>query len=191
MNAANLQHNSKFWCFFAVFLFLSACQGPLYNVAPIPQASPIESGKSASTNVIEVTAAALLDDDKVFERFDANLVLAGIIVVDVNVVNRSSELLHLKFELRDAEGRNFSQLDSKKSLDRVMKFEGIRAYSKLGKQETLEQLEAVAISKKLILPVQQQKRGVLFFNAKRDVAQLRDLRLTVKGIKEPIQIFLN
>ena len=191
MNAANLQHNSKFWCFFAVFLFLSACQGPLYNVAPIPQASPIESGKSAVNNVIEVTAAALLDDDQVFERFDANLVLAGIIVVDVNVVNRSSQALNLKFELHDAEGKNFSQLESKKSLDRVIKFEGIRAYSRLGKQEALEQLEAISIPKKITLPAQQQKRGVLFFNAKRDAAQFRGLRLTVKGIKEPIQIILN
>lgn len=191
MNTAKWQHNSKYWCFFAVFLFLSACQGPLYNVAPIPQASPIESGKSASNNVVEVTAAALLDDDQVFERFDANLVLAGIIVVDVNIVNRSSESFNLKFELHDADGKNFSQLEAKKSLDRVIKFEGIRAYSRLGKQESLEQLEAIAIPKKITLPAQQQKRGVLFFNARRDASQLRGLRLTVKGIKEPIQLLLN
>ena len=72
-----------------------------------------------------------------------------------------------------------------------MKFEGVRAYSKLGKQETLEQLEAIAIPKKMSLPAQQQKRGVLFFNAKRDAAQVQGLRLTVKGIKEPITIILN
>ncbi len=163
----------------------------MYQIAPIPQALPIESGQSASNNFIEVTASALLDDDKVFERFDANLVLAGIIAIDVNLMNRSNQSLTPKFELRDAEGRNYSQLESKRELDQVMKFEGVRVYSKLGKQETLEQLEAIALPKKMTLPSQQQKRGVLFFNTKRDVAQLHGLRLMVKGIKEPIQISLN
>ncbi len=190
MIAAKSQHNFKFWCFFAAFLFLNSCQGPLYKVAPLPQALPIESGKIASNNVIEITAAALLDDDKIFERFDANLVLAGIVAIDVNLVNRSNQSLNPKFELHDAEGRKFSQLESKKELDRVMKFEGVRAYSKLGKQETLEQLEAIAIPKKISLPAQQQKRGVLFFNVKRDAAKLNGLRLTVKGMKDELQINL-
>lgn len=191
MIAAKSQHNFIFWCFFAALIFLNSCQGPLYKIAPIPQASPIEAGNSASNSVIEITAAALLDDDKVFERFDANLVLAGIVAVEVNLINRTNQTINPKFELHDAEGRNLSQLESKKKLDRVMKFEGVRAYSKLGKQETLEQLEAIAIPKKMSLPAQQQKRGVLFFNAKRDAAQVQGLRLTVKGIKEPLTIILN
>ncbi len=191
MIAAKSQHKFNFWCFFAAFLFLNACQGSLYKIAPIPQALPVESGKSASNNVVELTAAALLDEDKVYERFEANLVLAGIVAIDVKLVNRSNQTINPKFELRDAEGRNFSQLESKKNLDRVMNFEGVRAYSKLGKQQTLEQLEAIAIPKKISLSSQQQKRGVLFFNAKRDAAQVQGLRLTVKGIKEPITIILN
>ena len=191
MIAAKWQQNFKFWCFFAALMFLNSCQGPLYKIAPIPQVLPIESGKSASNNVIEITAAALLDDDKVYERFEANLVLAGIVAIDVNLVNRSNQSLNPKFELHDAEGRKFSQIESKQELDRVMKFEGVRAYSKLGKQETLEQLEAIAIPKKMLLPAQQQKRGVLFFNVKRDAAQVQGLKLTVKGIKEPVTIILN
>ncbi len=190
MIAAKSQHKNKFWCFFAAIIFLNSCQGPLYKVANIPQASTIDSGKSASNNLIEITASALQDDDKAFERFDANLVLAGIVAVDVNLVNRSAQTLNPKFELRDSEGRNFPQLESKKELNQVMKFEGVRAYSKLAKQETLEQLEAIAIPKKFTLLAQQQKRGVLFFNAKRDAAKLSGLRLTVKGMKEVIQVNL-
>jgi hypothetical protein len=190
MTAAKSQHKFNFWCFFAALLFLNSCQGSLYKIAPIPQALPIESGKSASNNILEITAAALLDDDKVYERFEANLPLAGIVAIDVNLVNRSNQALNPKFELHDAEGRNFSQLESRQELERVMNFEGVRAYSKLGKQETLEQLEAIAIPKKMSLPAQQQKRGVLFFNVKRDAAKLNGLRLTVKGMKDELQINL-
>ena len=168
---------------------LGACSIPLYKVEPLPKNSPMAAGQTINVNGLEVTAAALTDDDKSFERFEANLPLAGILVVDVKLVNRSSDTVKsLKFELRDASGKKFLLLDANKELKQVMKFEGVRLYPIEGRKETLEQLQAIALPKKLTLAAQEEKRGVLFFHAKQDVAQLKGLILTVKGMAHSLGV---
>jgi hypothetical protein len=177
---------------FTVCLSLSACSVPLYKVAPIPKNSPIEAGQTATQNSLEVVAAALLDDDKAFERFEANLLLAGILVVDIQLKNQgNSPTKSLSFEVQDATGKRFQLLSEKKELSNLMKFEGVRVYPILGKQETLEQLAAIALPKKITLAAQEEKRGVLFFHAKQDVAQLKGLVLSVKGTSPTIRLSLN
>ena len=172
--------------------FLSACSVPLYKVAPIPKNAPLESGQTATTNALEITAAALLDDDKAFERFETNLLLAGILAVDVKLVNRASTATKsLTFTLQDATGKRYSQLDAKKQLKQVMKFEGVRLYPIAGREQTLEQLQALALPKKLVLAAQEERRGVLFFHTKQDVAQLQGLVLVVKGGAQPLTLALN
>ncbi len=180
----------KNWVF--IFLILNAgCSVPLYKIASIPQNTPIEAAQTANSTELEISAAALLDDDKAFERFEANLPLAGIAVIDVRLVNRADKQLKPKFELRDASGKKFAQLAPKKEPGRVMKFEGVRVYNKEGRRQTLEQLENIALPKNFVLDAKAEKRGVLFFNTKQDVTQIKGLTLTVSGISQPIKISLN
>ena len=169
-----------------------ACSVPLYKVAPLPSNTPIAAGQTVTANLLEITASALTDDDQAFERFDANLPLAGIVAVDVRLANRANEKTKsLTFELQDASGKKFSLLDAKKELKQVMKFEGVRVYAKASRQETLDQLQSIALPKKLTLAAQEERRGVLFFHAKQDVAQLKGLILTVKGTVQLIRLPLN
>ncbi len=169
-----------------------ACSVPLYKVAPIPQNTPIEARQTVTANSLEITASALTEDDQAFERFGTNLPLAGIVVVDVRLANRANAATKsLTFALQDASGTKFSLLDAKKELKQVMKFEGVRLYPIEGKQKTLEQLQAIALPKKLALAAQEEKRGVLFFYAKQDVAQLKGLVLLVKGTVPPLRLPLN
>ncbi len=173
-------------------LLLGACSVPLYKVAPLPQNVPIEGGQTVVANSLEVTASALTEDDQAFERFETNLPLAGIVVVDLKLVNRASESTKvLKFELQDSTGKSFPLLDAKKQLKKMMKSDGVRLYAVAGRQQTLEQLQAVALPKKLSLAAREEKQGVLFFHAKRDVAQLKGLLLIVKGGKQPVTLPLN
>lgn len=175
-----------------LLIFGCACTVPLYKVAPIPKDKPIEAGQTATQNSLEITASAVLDDEVAFERFDANLLLAGILVVDVQLANRATApTKSLSFEVQDATGKRFSLLSEKKELSRVMKFEGVRLYPVLGKQETLEQLQAITLPKKITLSANEEKRGVLYFHAKQDVAQLKGLVLSVKGTSPMIRIPLN
>ena len=166
-----------------------ACSVPLYKVAPLPGNTPTVAGATITANSLDVSASALLDDDISFERFEANLPLAGILVVDVKLLNRAAvSTKSLTFALQDASGKTFSVLDAKKELKQVMKFEGVRLYAKIGRQETLELLQSIALPKKLVLAAQEEKRGVLFFHAKQDLAQLKGLVLLVKGTAQPIRI---
>jgi hypothetical protein len=176
----------------ALSLLLSACSVPLYKVAPLPQNTPVEAGQTATANALEVTATALTDDDQAFARFDANLPLAGLVVVDITLLNRAAApITDLKFELQDATGKRFPQLEAKKALKQMMKFEGVRLYPIEGKRQTLEQLQTITLPKKLRLAAQEEKRGVLFFHAKQDAAGLKGLVLTVKGSPQPIRLALN
>lgn len=176
---------------FSLALFLTACSVPLYKVAPLPQNSTIVDGKTGTAQGLEITASALLDDDKSFERFESNLPLAGIVAVDVYLKNTSAVTLKPKFSLRDSTNQNLSLLDAKGVLKRMMKFEGVRAYVKEGKQMTLDQLSALALPGKFEVSPQSERRGVLFFRAKTDALKLAGLRLEVKGIPTPIIISIN
>lgn len=174
---------------FVIGLLLSACSVPLYKVAPVPNNTPIVSGHTISANNLEITATALTDDDQAFERFETNLPLGGILAVDVLLKNRGNEATKtLSFEIADGTGKKFSLLDDQKILKRVMKFEGVRVYARDGKQQTLDQLQALILPKKLVLQAQQEKQGVLFFYVKQDVANMKGLVLTVKGTDQPIRI---
>lgn len=173
-----------------LFFFLSACSVPLYKIAPLPQNSTIPDGKSAAINELEITASALLDDDKSFELFEANLPLAGIVAVNVHLKNNAATSARLKFSLHDMDGKKFSWLSADKELKRVMDFEGVRAYPKDGKQATLDQLKAIALPEKFELAAQAEKRGVLFFHVKQDATKLRGLRLKVERGTEPLTISL-
>jgi hypothetical protein len=165
---------------------------PLYKVAPLPQHTPSAARQTATANALEVTATALTDDDQAFARFDANLPLAGLVVVDITLLNRAAApITDLKFELQDATGKRFPQLEAKKALKQMMKFEGVRLYPIEGKRQTLEQLQTITLPKKLRLAAQEEKRGVLFFHAKQDAATLKGLVLTVKGSPQPIRLALN
>ena len=177
--------------FCALLLTSAGCSVPLYKIASVPQNTPIEAAQTATATELEISAAALLDDDKAFERFEANLPLAGIAVIDVRLVNRADKQLKPKFELRDASGKKFAQLAPKKKLGRVMKFEGVRVHNKEGYRQTLEQLENISLPKNFVLNAKAEKRGVLFFNTKQDVTQIKGLTLTVSGISQPIKISLN
>lgn len=172
-------------------LFCLTCSVPLYQVAPIPKNVPSETGQTARNDALEVTAIAVTEDDQSFARFDANLPLAGIVAVDLKLVNRSPQAINsLKFELQDATGRKFSWLEPKAALKQVMKFEGLRVYSLEGKRQALAQLEAIALPKKLTLAAQGETHGVLFFHVRQDAAKIQAFTLLVKGGRQTITLSL-
>ena len=172
-------------------LFCLASSVPLYQVAPIPQNVPSETGQTASRDGLEVTATAVTEDDQSFARFDANLPLAGVVVVDVKLANRSPQAIKsLKFALQDATGRKFSSLEPKAALKWMMKFEGVRMYPIEGKQQTLEQLQAIALPKKMALAAQEEKHGVLFFHVRQDAASIKALTLRVEAGKQTLTLSL-
>src|SRR5262245_33973000 len=99
---------------------LTACGARLYKVAPLPEIAPpeISMGNGGGLDI----GAVALDGERSYERFEANLPLAGVIAVDVRMINRSEGTLRtssLEFELRNSSGAALKRIDPKKALDTV------------------------------------------------------------------------
>jgi len=171
------------------------CGGRLYNVTPLPASAPPDLPADDANGANGFNAAATaLDGDQSLERFDANLPLAGVIAVDVLLVNRTSSAVDarsLKFTLRDAGGRRLKAITPKDALKRVMKFYGNSFYRIDARQNAIESYEATALPLGAPVAPQEERRGLLFFEAPRDRARLVGLTLSAAGAKPPVNIKVN
>jgi hypothetical protein len=170
-------------------LILAACGGRLYKVAPLPAGAPPEISTS-NVGGLNIGAVAL-DGQQSHERFDANLPLAGVIAVDVRIINRSDAMIvtrSLRFELRDAAGASLKQLAPKKALGAVMKYYGARFYAKVAYQRTLEDYESVALKRESAIEPDGELRGIVFFQTKLETTSVDGLTLSVAGLTSPVNL---
>jgi hypothetical protein len=170
-------------CLFIV----TGCGGQLYKVAPLPKSAPpeISTGNATGLNI----GATLADGDRSVEQFEANLPLAGVIAVDVQLTNQSSgsiDAKDLKFELSDE--RRFKQIQPKKALSKVIDYYGNSFYRVDARKRTQESYEAIALKLKGTIAPGETRRGYLFFET--EITNLSGLTLTVKGVGEPISVNL-
>jgi hypothetical protein len=163
------------------------CGGQLYKVAPLPASTPpaISTGNANGVNI----GATVLEGDRSVEQFEANLLLAGVIAVDVKLINQSSEQIsakRLKFELNDEE--RLKQIQPKKALSKVIDFYGNSFYRVDARKRTQESYEAIALKLDGAMAPGETRRGFLFFET--DVAKIDGLTLTVTGAGAPIFVNL-
>lgn len=184
-----------FYTFFiATALALSGCGGQLYQVAAPPKAAPplapAESGF--------VAAAKALTGDEAMEQFDANLLLAGLVAIDVRLVNHTAEPIQLnalRWELKDNSGTIFKLLTPKQALARVMSYYGNRLYQPAAYQRALEKYETLALpvlpSSNAAIAPQEERRGFVFFETKYEATDVAGLTLTIIGQASPLSLQLN
>jgi len=169
---------------------LAACGGRLYKVAPLPANAPPEI--SMGKGVLDIGGVAL-DGERSYERFEANLPLAGVIAVEVRMINRSEAAImtnSLKFELRDASGAPFKQLAPKKALGAVMKYYGDRFYANIAYRRTLEDYESISLKQGVSIEPAGEIRGIVFFQTKRETKSVDGLILSVAGLTTPMNVQL-
>lgn len=163
---------------------LNGCSGQLFSVAPRPVSPASDLSATAATGSLEVSAYAFTDDDRAFEQFGANLPLAGLLAVDVKLLNRAQTPLDpraLRFVVRNATGQQLKQIEPKKALKRLMKYYDMSFYLLEARRRTLADFEALALPLAAPLNGQEERRGLLFFETKRDAATLTGLTLTVEN----------
>lgn len=173
-------------------LALSGCGGRLYNVSPLPADAPVELSKAGDDAL--VIGAMILDGDEALEKFDANLPLAGIIAVEIQMANRMAATVNissLKFELRDESSRGLKRLTPKKALKRVMKFYGNGFYRLDARDRTIEAYEAVAIPSNSTISPGQQLRGFLFFETQFKRTSIQGLTFSATGNAKLINVKIN
>ncbi|MBI1762459.1 MAG: hypothetical protein HYR56_13585 [Acidobacteria bacterium] len=171
--------------------WLSACSGQLYKVATPPKiTAPPLLAEATGLSV----AAKALSGDEALEQFDANLLLAGLVAVDVRLVNRAAaplQLAALRAELHDNSTTLFKLLTPKQALEQVMRYYGNRLYAKAAYAQTLASYEALALPLTATLAQQEELRGFLFFETKADATTLTGLTLTLNGLPTPLTLKLD
>lgn len=144
---------------------LTSC-GSLYKVKPAVNAPLPDDAKQSSSDLISVSAVPLLTDAESQDLFEANLPLAGILPVRVEIENKSAGVIDLKkarFSLRDSSGGEWKNLSAKNTVKRVMKANGIYAYSTASKQEFLDGMNSHALNLSAPLNQNEKRQGILFF----------------------------
>jgi hypothetical protein len=179
-------------------LLCTGCGGSLYKVKPVVEL-PALSGdvKSGSAGGLVVHVAPLLNDEESQDLFEANLPLAGVLPLRVEVGYESGapvEIKKAKFRLRDGSGKEWKFLSPKDAISRVLKANEVYAYNPHSRKQFEEEFGAYGLDRKTPLTAGERKRqGFLFFQTpdKTPVSSPRGLTLLIEGLTEPLSITIN
>ena len=184
--------------FAAVLLLTTSCVGSLYKVKPVVDLPPLAGDvKSASAGGVTVRVAPLLSDEESQELFEANLPLAGILPVRLELAFDSGiavETKKVRFRLRDGDGREWKLLSPKTAVSHILKANDVYAYNPNSRKQFEKEFVAYGID--LTSPLSDSDRrhqGFVFFETpkKEPVASPRGLVLSIERLPQPVEIPLN
>lgn len=181
-----------------VLLFATACGGALYKVKPVVELPPLTGEvKGGTGGGLIVAVAPLLTDEESQDLFEANLPLAGVLPLRVELGYESGvpvPIKEMRFRLRDALGKEWKLLRPKQAISRVLKANEVYAYNPNSRKQFEEEFGAYGLDLKTPLtPGDRKRQGFLFFQTpdKEAVASPRGLVLVIEGLTEPLQISIN
>ena len=186
------------WVFAVAMLFVSGCGGALYKVKPVVELPPLTGElKGGTAGGLIVAVAPLLTDEESQDLFEANLPLAGVLPMRVELGYKSGvpvEIKKVRFRLRDAAGQEWKFLNPKQAISRVLKANEVFAYNPNSRKQFETEFSAYGLDLKTPLtPGDRERRGFLFFQTpdKEAVSSPRGLVLLVEGLAEPLTITIN
>ena len=184
--------------FAAVLLLTTSCAGSLFKVKPVVELPPLAGDvKSVSGGGVTVRVAPVLSDEESQELFEANLPLAGILSVQLELVFDSGvavETRKVRFRLKDGEGREWKLLAPKAAVSRILKANDVYAYNPTSRKQFEQDFTAYGIDLKSPLSnAERRHQGFVFFETpkKEPVASPKGLVLSVDGLPQPVAIPLN
>lgn len=185
-------------CCPSLTLLASACGGALFKVKPVVELPPLSGAlKSASAGGVTIKVAPLLNDEESQELFEANLPLAGVLPLRVELEHESGvpvELKRARFRLRDGEGKEWKLLSPKQAISRILSANGVTLYNPSSRKQFEEEFMAYALDLKTPLsPTDRRRQGFLFFLTpkKEPVSSPRGLALLAERLPQPVEIELN
>ncbi len=182
----------------AVLLLTSSCAGSLFKVKPAIELPPLaDDVRSASAGGVTVRVAPLMTDEQGQELFEANVALAGILPVRMELAFESGvpvEIKKARFHLRDAQGQKWKILQPKSAVGRILKANGVFAYNPHSRKQFEKEFTAYGIDLKTPLSSADARRqGFLFFETpkKEPVASPQGLVLVIERLPQPVEVPLN
>jgi hypothetical protein len=174
----------------------AACGGSLYKVKPVIQ-SPIADGAAgAEAGGIKVRAVPILIDEEIQELFEANLLLAGILPVRVDVTNESGAPVDLKiagFRLHNGDAREWKAKTAKQAVARILKYYDVYLYNPNSRRKFEEDFRTHALNVDAPLSQGEQRSGLVFFQTPNNeaVSSPRGLVLTIEKLPQTLELKLN
>jgi len=168
------------------FALLTACGGKPFDVKTSPGNSPVSSTGRDDYEGLSVEAAAITDEDYIFETFDANLILAGVLPVKVTMTNQRTEPIEMKrarFEIRSSDSRSYRSVTGKKAFERVFSYYDITITGQHGYKESRSDFESVAFDTIAPLAPGESRQGLLFFIVPTEIARASELTITGRRLK--------
>ncbi|HEX5736290.1 MAG TPA: hypothetical protein VF131_25900 [Blastocatellia bacterium] len=172
-----------------LFVLLTACGGKPFNVKPKPDLPARELGAEAVAGNLTLQAEAVTDEDFLYETFDANLILAGVLPVRVTVSSREQEPVDLrkaKFEVKTSGGRTYKTISANSAFKRAISYYGISTYSKEGYKESQSDFASHAIDLREPLAAGASRHGMIFFQVPDDVARTAGLTLVSRNLNRKL-----
>jgi len=183
---------------FCSSIVFASCSTSLFKVKPATELPPFPSeSRTADASGVMVRVAPLLTDEQVQELFEANLPLAGVLPVRVQMDFQSGvpiELKRARFSVRDSQSRTWKPLTPKQAVSRIMKANEVTLYNPHFKKQFETDFSSYGIDLKTPLDsTQSQRRGFLFFQTpdKRPVEFSQKLTLQIERLPQPVSIPLN
>lgn len=182
----------------AAVLLTTACSGAFFKVKPVVELPPLSGNvKSASAGGVMVRVAPLLSDEDTQDLFEANLPLAGILPLRVELEFESGvpvELKRARFRLRDSAGKEWKLLSPKQAIARVLKANEVYAYNPNSRKQFEKEFGAYGLELKRPLSTSERRRqGFLFFQTpdKGPVVNPHGLVLVIERLPQAAEIVLD
>jgi len=146
---------------------------------------PAAYSSFGGSRTVMFSIEAMRDEDALYDTFDANLILAGMLPVSVKVTNSGSEAVDLKqtrFGVTSPEGRTFKSIDSRAVLKRLMAFYEISTYSKAGYKTSRDGLASHQLDTIAPLGPGESREGMIFFRLPEDIIRRTDLTFVISKL---------
>ena len=142
--------------------------------------------------------APLLTDEESQELFEANLPLAGVLPLRVELEYETGglplELQRARVKLRDREGHEWKMLSPKQAVSRILKANDVYLYNPHSRKQFEKEFTAYGIDLKTPITASERRRqGFLFFQSpgKEPLRSPNGLVLSISGLSQPLEISLN
>jgi hypothetical protein len=179
----------------ATALLNASCASTLFKVKPAVDLPPLAGNiKTASAGGVTIRVAPLMTDEESQELFEANVPLAGVLPLRLELVFESGvpvEIKRVRFRLRDGAGREWKILQAKAAVSRILKANEVYLYNPHSRKQFEKEFVAYAIELKEPLSSSDRSRqGFLFFQAPKNepVESPRGLVLQIVGLPQPVEI---
>ena len=172
------------------------CHAVLAPRSKTTQAPDVRAGALVPKDE-SIRAAPLLNDEEGQELFEANVHLAGLLPIRLEIVHNSGdpiELKKLRFQLTDSSGQSWKTVSAKQAIARILKANDVYLYNPKSRQTFEKEFGSYDFDIKSPLTHSERRRtGFLFFQtAKKDaVTSPRGLVLNINGLAQPVSLPLN